>query len=111
MNSRDARSHVEDIVTELGVEHHCPRCHELWPADDEFWLPRIRTCRACQADRIAEGMRRAKGIAQSGGSEGAAGSGRSPPDDTCRAGEGGSEVQDPAQPWRPGWARRNADKL
>lgn len=46
------------IQTELGLEKECARCHEMWPADGEFFHRRGNGlhsyCKACVTERCKE---------------------------------------------------------
>jgi len=46
------------IETEIGLEKECARCHEMWPADEEFFYKRGDGlhcyCKACVAERCKE---------------------------------------------------------
>ena len=45
-------------ITELGKEKECARCHEFWPADNEFFHKRgtglHSYCKACVTERCQE---------------------------------------------------------
>ena len=46
------------LITELGEEKQCARCHEFWPADSEFYHKRGNGlhsyCKACITERCYE---------------------------------------------------------
>ena len=51
------------ILTELGEEKQCHRCHEFWPVDTEFWYSEgkrglSRWCIACYQEWRREHKRK-----------------------------------------------------